>query len=121
MKRRMLLLSMTVVVGFTFLGCQSSDERTAGNESTNPATQGAKATHRSSAHPIAKPKPGSYEDWCDEHKVPESLCTQCNPALAAAFKATGDWCEQHALPESQCRACNPDLRIERPPNPAEGA
>jgi hypothetical protein len=61
--------------------------------------------------------PGSYEDWCSEHSVPESQCTRCNPELIAAFKATADWCEEHSLPESQCLACNPDLVIERPAKP----
>lgn len=59
--------------------------------------------------------PGSHEDWCAEHAVPESQCTRCNPSLEAAFEATGDWCAEHGLPESQCLACNPDLKIERPP------
>lgn len=58
--------------------------------------------------------PGSYEDWCVEHEVPESQCTRCNPSLVPAFQATGDWCAEHGMPESQCRICNPDLRIERP-------
>lgn len=60
---------------------------------------------------------GSFADWCEEHKVPESQCTRCNPDLIAAFKATNDWCEEHGLPESQCLVCNPDLKIERPPKP----
>lgn len=63
---------------------------------------------------VAAVRPGSHEDWCEEHQVAESQCTQCNPSLSAAFKATGDWCEEHAVPESQCRKCNPDLKIERP-------
>lgn len=66
-------------------------------------------------HARAGVQPGSHEDWCGEHQVPESLCTRCNPALVAAFKATGDWCEEHGLPESQCLICNPDLKNERPP------
>lgn len=66
-------------------------------------------------HAPAHVTPGSHEDWCGEHQVPESQCTRCDPALAAAFKATGDWCEEHGLPESQCRECNPGLVIERPP------
>jgi hypothetical protein len=65
-------------------------------------------------HAQAGAVPGSYEDWCGEHHVPESLCTRCHPALIAAFKATGDWCAEHGLPESQCLACNPDLKIVRP-------
>jgi hypothetical protein len=44
-----------------------------------------------------------------------------DPSLVAAFKATGDWCEEHGLPESRCLACNPDLKIERPPRPAEAS
>jgi hypothetical protein len=58
--------------------------------------------------------PGSHEDWCAEHGVPESQCTICHPDLAAAFKATGDWCKEHSVPESHCRKCKPDLKIERP-------
>ena len=61
--------------------------------------------------------PGSHEDWCEEHQVPESQCTRCDPSLVAAFKATGDWCEEHGVPESQCLKCNPDLKIVRPPKP----
>ena len=59
--------------------------------------------------------PGSHEDWCGEHAVPESMCTRCNPSLIPAFKAQKDWCDEHKLPKSQCLACNPDLEIKRPP------
>ena len=60
-------------------------------------------------------KPGSYEDWCEEHQVPESLDTRCDKSLIPAFKAAGDWCDKHGLPLSQCRKCNPKLKIVRPP------
>ncbi len=66
-------------------------------------------------HAGAAVAPGSHDDWCGEHAVPESQCTLCDPGLAAAFKATNDWCAEHGLPESQCRACNPGLVINRPP------
>ena len=78
-----------------------------------PAAPGDAA--EAAGHGKAGARPGSHEDWCGEHEVPESLCTRCNPALVPAFEATGDWCEEHGLPESQCLACNPDLKIERPP------
>lgn len=42
-------------------------------------------------HAAENVKPGSHEDWCDEHDVPESQCTQCNAALIPAYKATNDW------------------------------
>lgn len=60
-------------------------------------------------------KPGSHEDWCSEHGVPESMCTRCDKSLIPAFKATGDWDEKHGLPKSQCKKCNPKLKIVRPP------
>ncbi len=76
------------------------------------SSRGAPVAESREATPVV---PGSHEDWCDEHAVPESQCTRCNPALAAAFKASNDWCDEHGLPESQCTACNPSLRIVRPP------
>jgi hypothetical protein len=60
-------------------------------------------------------EPGSYEDWCDEHKVPESQCTRCDKTLIPVFKATGDWCDKHGLPKSHDLKCDPDLKIVRPP------
>lgn len=93
--------------------------------SNQPASPSAPAPAAATAAPAAEThaeknaaagvKPGSHEDWCGEHAVPESQCTQCNPSLVAAFKATNDWCEEHGLPESHCLKCNPDLKIERPP------
>ncbi len=65
------------------------------------------------AHAPEGVTPGSHEDWCGEHAVPESQCTQCNSDLIAAFKATGDWCAEHGLPESHCKKCHPDLVSER--------
>ena len=78
-----------------------------------PASAPAQAAQ--AGHAPAGVVPGSHEDWCAEHAVPESQCTQCNPSLVAAFKATGDWCAEHGVPESQCTKCNPDLKIVRPP------
>ena len=75
----------------------------------------AAAPTTTTAHAAATVKPGSHEDWCGEHQVPESQCTRCNPDLVPAFKATNDWCAEHGLPESQCLKCNPNLKIVRPP------
>ena len=78
------------------------------------ACQKQSATKETTMHAAVTAAPGSYEDWCGEHAVPESMCTRCNPSLVPAFKATGDWCNEHGLPESQCKLCNPNLKIERP-------
>lgn len=72
-----------------------------------------------SAHGVSGAAPGSYEDWCAEHSVPESACTRCDASLAAAFKATGDWCAEHGLPESQCVQCDPSRKMVRPPKPED--
>ncbi len=81
-----------------------------GKGSPAPADPGPTAQHAP-----AGVVPGSHDDWCAEHAVPESLCTKCSPKLVAAFKATGDWCAEHSIPESQCRICHPELKIVRPP------
>lgn len=75
----------------------------------------ASAQAAKGGHAPSDVKPGSHEDWCGEHQVPESQCTRCNPELIPAFKATGDWCGEHGLPESQCTKCNPEIKIVRPP------
>lgn len=72
-------------------------------------------TKSSDKHAGSAVKPGSHDDWCGEHEVPESQCTKCNPELIPAFKATNDWCPEHGVPESQCKICNPEIVIARPP------
>lgn len=107
-KRILIRLTLTIaLVGPA--ACGNEEPRTRG--APTPASPAARAPEKHAPDGVT---PGSHEDWCEEHQVPESMCTRCNPSLIPAFKATGDWCEEHGLPESQCRACNPDLRIERP-------
>jgi hypothetical protein len=103
---RFLLIAL---IGAGALACSNAPEATASAvaEKTNSA---APASHAPSGV-----KAGPHEDWCDEHGVPESQCTRCNPKLIPAFKATKDWCEEHSMPESQCTKCNPDIKIVRPP------
>lgn len=98
--RPFVIVSVLSFASFLLAGC--SEESPPDSASSN------------AEHAPASTVPGSHEDWCGEHEVPESLCTRCNPDLIPAFRATGDWCDEHGLPESQCRACNPDLVIERP-------
>jgi len=50
---------------------------------------------------------GQADDWCDEHALPESMCTLCHPELVQGFRDSGDWCAGHGLPESACPFCNP--------------
>jgi len=78
-------------------------------------TAPAFAAESKELHGAKGAKPGSYEDWCAEHGVPESQDTRCDKSLIPAFKAVGDWDEKHGLPKSQCKKCNPKLKIVRPP------
>ena len=101
---RFLLVPLTLSI--VMAGCGKETKQTGQSEGDAPA---------SAVHAASNVVPGSHEDWCEEHQVPETACTRCDPALIPAFKATNDWCEEHGLPESQCLACNPDLKIVRPP------
>ena len=66
--------------------------------------------------------------WCDEHGVPEEICSQCNSKVAAEFQKKGDWCKEHDRADSQCFKCHPELEAkfaaqyeakngEKPPKP----
>lgn len=112
--RRKFTVAVCAALAAVCLGCgqKQADSGQAGRPDPQAAAQ--PPVSGQTQHAGADAKPGSYEDWCGEHEVPESLCTRCNAELAAAFKATGDWCGEHGLPESQCKQCNPDLKITRP-------
>jgi len=112
-------LALATFIAVVAAACDKKADSIPRAERPAAATAAATASTESPAHARHGVQPGSHEDWCGEHQVPESLCTRCNPSLTAAFKATGDWCEEHGLPESQCRICNPGLQIERPPRAGE--
>src|SRR5205823_2981453 len=65
---------------------------------------------------VALAKPADQKDhdhsgwWCDEHGVPEEICSQCNAKVAAAFKKKGDWCNEHDRAKSECFLCDPKLK-----------
>ncbi|HWY85522.1 MAG TPA: hypothetical protein VNX28_02295 [Gemmataceae bacterium] len=49
--------------------------------------------------------------WCQEHGVPEEICSICMSQAAAKkkFKDNGDWCKLHDRAQSQCFKCDPSL------------
>ncbi len=49
-------------------------------------------------------------DWCEEHGLPESVCTRCSEKAAATAKENGDWCKKHKRADSQCFLCHPELK-----------
>jgi hypothetical protein len=68
--------------------------------------------------------------WCEEHGIPEEICSLCSTKAAAKFKKEGDWCKEHDRALSQCFKCDPSkyARFEamyvakhgnKPPRPPE--
>ena len=57
--------------------CLSFTAAVTGACNKEPAQESSEATK----HAPANAAPGSHEDWCGEHAVPESQCTRCNPSL----------------------------------------
>jgi hypothetical protein len=98
------------------IGCGKESAQTSKTDKSTE-TSAAPAPETGEGHATANVVPGSYEDWCEEHGVPESACTRCDPSLIPAFKAVNDWDEEHGLPMSQCLKHNPNLKITRPPKP----
>ena len=114
------IITSAIIALLFAVGCSKDKEPAKGAKAEKSSASQAAATptagtSNDKAHAAEDVVPGSHEDWCEEHGVPESQCTRCNPDLIPAFKATGDWCEEHGMPESQCKACNPELAIVRPP------
>ena len=117
MRMKFAALAALTVLAALGLGCGPEPSKSSESAAPGKPVAVQHPVGEAVPHLDANVRPGSYEDWCVEHEVPETLCTRCNPELAAAFKATGDWCQAHGVPESQCRQCNPSLKITRPPKP----
>jgi len=115
MKSLICLLALATVI-LTAAGCSRETPQTSKSE-TSTETSPAPAPETGDGHAAATVVPGSYEDWCEEHGVPESACTRCDPSLIPAFKAVNDWDREHGVPMSQCLKHNPNLEIVRPPKP----
>ena len=114
MENEAMKLHWIAFLTLSFLTMSCSQDKTEPAQTKEPEVSPPPAE---TSHASADVVPGSYEDWCGEHQVPESACTRCDPSLIPAFQATNDWCAEHGLPESQCLKCNPDLKIVRPPKP----
>jgi len=83
------------------------------------ADEGLPAREGSASAPSVASGPASAA-LCSEHGVLESVCTQCNPALAPVFQAKGDWCGEHGFPESFCPVCSPEAGGRPPVAPVGG-
>jgi hypothetical protein len=92
-------------------GCARTSESASNTCDCNAegcAEHGASCSHASCSHSTH-----THDGWwCDEHGVPEDVCAQCHPKLAAEFQKRGDWCGEHDRPDSQCFICHPELKAK---------
>lgn len=112
MRQLQRLFALILALGLAALGCAKQAEVSERAPEATATVDTVQSTSTGHAEGIV---PGSYEDWCDEHQVQETMCTRCDPSLIPAFKTAGDWDEKHGLPKSQCLKCDPTLKIVRPP------
>lgn len=99
------LLLTTLALGvLTFAGC--------GGGGGKPAADAPAADKHDHDHDHADKGGKKVDDhsewWCAEHSVPEEVCGQCSPKVAAEFQKKGDWCKMHDRPDSQCFICHPE-------------
>lgn len=111
-KKSLVLVGVGMVAGLLlgllgFSGYLQSENKSAQNLSIVP--EAATTVPKTEVNTNGQTEAVLRQDWCAEHRVPESECTICHSALIAIFKAKGDWCAEHNVPESHCRQCNSNL------------
>jgi len=114
--RREILILACASVAFSFaIGCgQTSTPKTAANAKTHADhaghTDGDERDHKADTTSEKKHDHSSW--WCNEHGVPEEVCSLCNSKVAADFQKKGDWCKEHNRADSQCFICHPELEAK---------
>lgn len=88
------LLGLVVAPVLMFAACNQDSEA--------PRSVASEAAPPAAAQPAV--------DRC-EHGMPPTICSKCNPALAAVYQSKGDWCPEHGFPESLCPICKPDVKF----------
>jgi hypothetical protein len=107
MKSTILTTSMLALATIFAVGCGQTN-------TDQPQAETAKADdHDHDEHASSEKGEAGHDHsgwWCDEHGVPERICSQCDSKLAAEFQKKGDWCAEHDRAKSQCFECDPALR-----------
>jgi cobalt-zinc-cadmium efflux system membrane fusion protein len=63
-------------------------------------------------NPWAKEEAQEKDDWCEAHRVPESICIECHPEKAPISASFG-WCQEHGV--TNCLWEHPELAQVSPP------
>lgn len=127
MKATILMLPLFALAMLFAVGCGQA------TNTAQPQAEAAKTDdHDHDTHMASSEEAGAGHDgwWCNEHGIPEDVCSMCSSKVAAEFQKKGDWCEEHDRAESQCFICHPDLETKfaaqyeakygkQPPKPTE--
>ena len=106
MKATILTASMLALATIFAVGCGQST-----NTAQPQAEKQADAHDDHDEH--ASTEKGDHDHsgwWCDEHGIPEEVCSMCSAKVAADFQKKGDWCADHDRAKSQCFKCDPALK-----------
>jgi hypothetical protein len=97
-----LMVTAVMVLAFSSVGCnqpaKTDDKKQAKN--TDDKKGGGKKE-------ITKGDTKHDGWWCDEHGIPEHICSLCSTEFAEKAKKEGDWCKIHDRAQSQCFKCDP--------------
>lgn len=99
----LLALAFTVST-FSTVGCNQAKDDAKG-KGGDPKVAEKKGDGKKE---ITKGEAGKHEGWwCQEHGVPELMCSLCQDDVAGKCKKDGDWCKLHDRAQSQCFKCDP--------------
>lgn len=106
------MILLAALLGLTTLfagGCGQANTERPQAETAPPDNH----DHDHDTHTVSSGKVEAAHDhsgwWCNEHGVPEEVCSLCDSRVAAEFQKKGDWCAEHDRADSQCFHCHPEL------------
>jgi hypothetical protein len=96
-----LMLTLLAAVALIAAGCNKEDGKGGQAKNKDGHTERKDGTD----------KKGHEGWWCEDHGVPEHLCSLCmkEDEVKKQFKEKGDWCKLHDRAKSQCFKCDPAL------------
>jgi hypothetical protein len=107
-----LVLAGIAAVGLVSSGCTKDQPAAKDKGKTTAKAEDDHKEHKHDKEAKIDLKKGDHSGWwCQEHGIPEHLCSLCLPEadVKKMFKDKGDWCNIHDRAKSQCFKCDPGL------------
>ena len=93
-----LMISAVMVMAFSSVGCNQPAKTDDKKQAKNTDDKKKEITKGDTKHDAW---------WCQEHGVPEHICSLCSDEYATKAQKEGDWCKLHDRAQSQCFKCDP--------------